>query len=92
MSMLSEDEAKQYWCPFTRVAVDGREYMEGVASANRDTGIETQKHTLCIGSQCMAWRWAGWLNRISQMVAQAPAPEDRVGERLGFCGLAGRPL
>ena len=39
-------------------------------------GGETQGR--CLGSRCMAWRWAG-------------AYDQKTGEEVGYCGLAGRP-
>ena len=47
---MSEDEAKEKWCPFSRVW----SYEGG--SFNRDLdGSEAVAN--CIGSRCMAWRW-----------------------------------
>ena len=48
--MLTENSAKNMWCPFARVA-DG-----SGALINRDwDGFETEG--FCIASRCMAWRW-----------------------------------
>lgn len=51
------------------------------------------KSQTCLGSLCMAWRWAGWLVKPTQIIH--PEPEghhDRTPEgRLGYCGLASIP-
>lgn len=38
---------------------------------------------LCIGSACMAWRWS---HDTTGLISQ-----DRDGNPLGYCGLAGTP-
>lgn len=83
--MLTEAEAKERWCPFARVVVrptqeiSGRQVVfQDCVSINRfeeaDPGLPSGAK--CIGSQCMAWRWAA---------------EGGYGGRPGFCGLAGKP-
>lgn len=58
MSYVTEDEAKNKWCPHARVA--GRMIN---ASANRlqqqtDNGVPVCiTGSTCIGSHCMFWRW-----------------------------------
>lgn len=78
--LLTEDEAKEMWCPFAR-------YSSGTAAANRWKQSEPTPHALnpvpcrCIASECMAWRW------------KDQPPENKVaGEDSwrGFCGLAGQ--
>ena len=59
---MTEDEAKQKWCPFVRVAVTRAvDQATGVISltevGNRDMQVGAiPKHAMCIGSACMAWR------------------------------------
>ena len=43
---MTEEEAKQKWCPFAR---DAESNAAGYTTTNT-----TAK---CIGSACMAWRW-----------------------------------
>ena len=45
----------------------------------------------CIGSQCAHWRWAGWRTKDAHIVSPNPMPQQRDGDQLGFCGLAGKP-
>lgn len=61
---MTEDEAKEKWCPFSRVlahtyAQDGKGRMfEGGYSSNRGPDREPEDGSLCIGAACMAWRWS----------------------------------
>lgn len=50
---VTEGEAKKKWCPLARWT-GGK---GGVAINRRVTG-EAIAATSCIGSDCMAWRWA----------------------------------
>jgi hypothetical protein len=47
---MTEDEAKQRWCPFAR-------YEAFKAGVNRSRDVPIPKPTLCLASDCMAWRW-----------------------------------
>jgi hypothetical protein len=49
--MLTEKEAAESWCPFSRV-FDGR--IE--AAVNRDWHGPVDGNE-CVASRCMAWRW-----------------------------------
>lgn len=100
--LLSEAEAQTRWCPHIRVArnepldqtrnIDEPGNSVIVAGCNSDALGRTRIPVACrcIASGCMAWRWAGWETTFDT-VAPAPRPMDRVGPRLGFCGLAGTP-
>jgi hypothetical protein len=71
---VTEEEAKTKWCPLVR------------SSAPDDNGASNRwardpfdgPSNVCIGSACMAWRWA-----------DRPDPLEALG--FGFCGLAGAP-
>lgn len=54
--MLTEDEAKTKWCPFSRMAFQYREGCnDAMITCNRDElGGPVGP---CIASACMAWRW-----------------------------------
>lgn len=66
---MTEEEAKKKWCPFVRVDSEGNNRSVNI-------GPHTTDLTVCVGSACMAWRWAGRL----------------IDERVtGYCGLARRP-
>lgn len=79
--MMTEDQAAQGWCPFTRVG----EQASGAAE-NRPDGSYN-----CIASRCMAWRVSG-----QKYLDQGKLYDrDNTGRGrwidLGYCGLAGAP-
>ena len=92
MTLLTENEARQKWCPKARVMEydqAGAGDMPFAATVNRvwkwlgkDRGGEiTWESCHCIASDCMAWRWLdpdGWAGKS----------ED---QRKGYCGAFGRP-
>jgi hypothetical protein len=68
--MLTEDQAKEKWCPFVRVEVG-----HGLAAANRHTDNGSALvRAQCIASQCMAWRWSG---RSPILLHEAGPPDGR---------------
>lgn len=77
---MTEDEAKQKWCPFAR----GREHQTpnddngNTGGANRFDMGDPDSGCLCIGSQCMAWRWLDFNHHGK-------------GVNRGYCGAAGKP-
>lgn len=88
---LTEDEAKQKWCPKARY-VPGRKFSFGrvVAAINRwidddDTQL-CPKPACCIASACMAWRWEG---ALSASITPKGEPKPAIGK--GYCGAFGRP-
>ncbi len=76
MSAVTAEQARSKWCPFVRVP-----YVKtgGVAGINRKAhsiyGPAALDGSQCIAAQCMAWRWLD--------------TEETVGDRIGYCGLAG---
>lgn len=60
---MTEQEAKEKWCPFARVAFGWNEAFRDseqavAATVNRcGEGHALSASTQCIGSACMAWRW-----------------------------------
>jgi len=95
---MTEDEAKSKWCPMVRLVPDN-----GVLCSNR---IDNRNHTLCLASDCMAWRTQkevrdlqasqtpiGSQWRMIREYGQGGAVTHRkVWEADGgYCGLAGRP-
>ena len=56
---MTEDEAKEKWCPFVRI-VGWEQFRDGEQAAtcnripNKDGSIDSC--VACIGSSCMAWR------------------------------------
>lgn len=97
--MMSEAEAKQKWCPQARIAYgkftsDGTRwhlYDHQTASnavfRNAADDGKTKSDTFrskCIGSECMAWRWA------EKSALEVPMVGD-VMDRKGYCGAYGKP-
>lgn len=97
--LLSEADARERWCPFARVTrrenLDPYVQTGGVGLAhgtNRDAlgRVENPASCRCYASGCMAWRWAGWETFLGTVAQKADEP-DRIGLRLGFCGLSSSP-
>lgn len=84
---MTEDEAKQRWCPFTRATATDIEWH-----SNRPSFADTDKNPFdtCLGTSCMAWRWRGWFLAEARDVHATPPPTEQ-SVRLGYCGLAGSP-
>ena len=62
---MTEDEAKLKWCPFARVTDGGGSDGRQLTATNRHAGKKIGKdgkprilrgNSLCIASDCMAWR------------------------------------
>jgi hypothetical protein len=76
---MTEEEAKNRWCPFARVA--GNNYAnESYNRVSRSKKV-VAPNSHCIGSACMAWRWF----QSTKEQGTLPPPYE------GFCGLAGNP-
>lgn len=98
--ILSADDAKTKWCPFSRVVqrqvVDPKALapVTNLASAvNRDAlGTALVPTTCrCLADGCLAWRWGGWNVTAGGPVSPNPTNPDNLGPRLGYCGLANKP-
>jgi hypothetical protein len=80
--MMPEAEAKTKWCPFSRAASDvpdGNNVVIDFTSGNRsERGLPAV--TLCLGSECMAWRIGHTKN---------PNWDDPSNVEKGYCGLSG---
>ena len=89
---MTEDEAKTKWCCGAPAIVS--QAMD--QAAGNTTGREPLK---CIGSACMAWRWAMEPNPAyveqGNVWPDTRQPQEKLmmlpGRERGFCGLAGRP-
>ena len=95
---MTEDEAKQRWCPFAR-DMTGQDNGVSMAMATFNRPF-TPDHLAtvscaCIGSACMAWRWDNtWESATEE--GQGGTVVLRLkrlsGEpKIGYCGLARRP-
>lgn len=78
---MTEDKARQKWCPMARVGADHQSAVDyrPVASYNRvdfDQGDPASSLSLCIASDCMMWRETEF--------------SRYTGIPGGYCGLAGK--
>lgn len=99
---MTEDEAKQRWCPFARDSNTGGNRLRYGAGADDapppEYGSEAAAEFPCIASACMAWRtrqqWFDNAQEEPMWVSYPPyAFEPGPGQERedGFCGLAGAP-
>lgn len=62
MSAMTEEQAREKWCPFVRLAVDPKgpflasNRVESTADFLK-VGEDTEFNSRCLASDCMAWRW-----------------------------------
>lgn len=91
---MTEDEAKTKWCPAFR----GNDH-----GINRRFELETASIGNCLGSACMAWRWAKGVS-VAEAAAKIATEggdwrcaialrdaQEAMRPDDGFCGLAGAP-
>ena len=80
--LLTEEDAKGKWCPFTRYLAifrgnDGR--RETAGSYNRGAEDSALGNACCLASQCMAWRSTGstveFVRGVLDDGSPAPKPE-----------------
>lgn len=99
--LFTEDEARQRWCPFARVAFIGGVGANRVSSLQQKAAerqaeqgddrdlkyfAEQRRDTNCMASGCMAWRlYQVWLPSVHEQGTTGAAPESRT---YGYCGLA----
>jgi translation initiation factor RLI1 len=78
---MTEDEAKQKWCPMVR--------MDKETFGNRfEDGDNVLHNSNCIGSACMMWRENFEPVGVMDERGLACIEMKNAG---GFCGLAGKP-
>jgi hypothetical protein len=86
---VTEEEAKNKWCPEARVGVYAG---NGGVSVNRNP--ETEDEIRCIGSACMMWRWLRSVDEESlqkDILLELYTKDADAMRVLGYCGKAGRP-
>lgn len=83
LMLVTEEEAKKKWCPFSRAVRSSQGAMAGV---NRD-GPRADPRAVCLASECMAWRRFPQGENYSENLSTG---ERTYLEPVGFCGLAGK--
>ena len=53
---MTEEEARQKWCPFVRITISEFPETGNVAVNVGPKGSRTYDQSRCIASDCMAWR------------------------------------
>lgn len=67
---MTEDDARQRWCPFARI-------FNGGTATNRMVTGEPAPASHCLGHGCMAWRWQplavdnAYLEAVKRATAEA---------------------
>lgn len=81
--LLTEDEAKQKWCPHIM-------YCQNPSQVSAFEALPLMVNSACVASLCMAWRWDN-----DKPCEEAPSYEHPKGQmtwvKVGYCGLSGRP-
>lgn len=78
MASYTEAEAKLKWCPFARIGVHAG---HGGVSVNRHPDETVQEEALCLGTGCMAWRWAS--PELRKFIRAATGEDQREWDKLG---------
>lgn len=76
--LMTEEQARETWCPFVRIALDYGDYATAGNRGWADKTDHLYKDCRCLASKCMAWRWSSFKTVDGQMPC-------------GYCGLAGKP-
>lgn len=104
--MTTENEAKTKWCPFSRTGIYAG---DGAVAVNRHCSDDMKdvrdrllsENTRCLGSGCMAWRWAGtphlkqWgyipgePETVPSLEAQEKTRPEGEGWKITECGFEG---
>lgn len=92
------EDVNNFWCPMSRV---NRHTSTGNRVQMPDGQWMVVKGAVCIGPQCMAWRWVreknpDWKPQQPFSLPQVYHPADasdpwRPSTTHGYCGLAGQP-
>ena len=74
---MTEDEAGETWCPFSRVGGLGGDHSYNRSESPHHDLLP--KESLCIASACMAWRWTGPEMKDTQRLDSKEARPDGDG-------------
>ena len=104
MTLHTEAAAKKLWCPFARVWNDAEFYEDDATFVRQagvfnrmpwfgndrpsSHNEKANSHTLCIASECMAWRWD---RAVSEAEFSKQAEDGQPRAPKGYCGLATDP-
>lgn len=77
--LLTEEQAKEKWCPNTRVSSPHGTWNVSIRR-------ESVPHTRCIASQCMAWRFY-----VEPIYGDAGGYMGQRQTDKGYCGAFGVP-
>jgi hypothetical protein len=85
---MTEEEARNRWCPFAKIALASENGQ--IVGYNRiEDAIEGSTKlptaSFCIASRCMAWRWGGRGNTERKQQQEFERKTE------GYCGLASKP-
>lgn len=91
--IVTEKQAAEKWCPHVRHLelsedADGRVVSSAAVNAPDEHG-----ESRCIGSGCMSWRdgWRSTKGDVGAVMFGVTHPPSSDWERVGYCGLAGKP-
>jgi hypothetical protein len=87
--MYTEEEAKNRVCHEKYPIILGAIFRSVGMSEIDGAEEKLASVTLCVASECMAWRWVAY-RQVSTMRGEPIAPDLSDG-RQGYCGLAGKP-
>lgn len=89
--ILTEQEAKTKWCPEVRVTRRTSHDDVDFSETNRGEDASCDNAHSCLGSACMAWRWADDAN--GEASYRRTPVKDAAGHfdnaPMGYCGKAG---
>ncbi len=92
MGAMCEESAKMKWCPHVVASHTDPRRISRYDSEGSLGGNAGEPQHNCIGSACMAWRWADYMNANNEEHFRAAAPPGSVlGAPVGYCALHGVP-
>lgn len=89
MMLVTEEQAKEMWCPAARCAAPAD--SQGAGTAGNRYGYSTIDGAYCIGSRCMWWRWFTYESGGNIFKPTGPNTAQNTNAHIGYCGMAGRP-
>lgn len=81
MTLVTEKEASEMWCPLARVQGKGASYNRH--DLEDGSAFDVPVAAPCIGTLCMAWRDAVFPHQLN-------LPESERTQGVGYCGAFGK--